>query len=86
MTYVSDIIKIGVSKGFAPVCLPGKKLVMVFSCPKCKQPKMVKFMRVPDKRHKYHACVCGHRHWSPGWEKGDGTFNHIITEVSNAKA
>lgn len=67
MLYVSDIIKMNVSQGLKPVLLPGKKLVMLFTCPACGRVKMTKYTRPTNVRAKKSQCTCGYTHHTAAW-------------------
>ncbi len=75
-TTSSLMVKI-VGLGYEIVPLPGKKIVMFFNCPKCKETRMFKAHKAPDKRNKLHICICGHRHTTPKRASKHSTFIHV---------
>jgi predicted RNA-binding Zn-ribbon protein involved in translation (DUF1610 family) len=75
MTTMQQLINKAVSFGLAPFLVPGKKLIMTFTCPKCGRKNMIKFIKKPDYRNKIWACKdCGFRKMSKGWVKNHGPF------------
>jgi len=61
MAYFSDIVRMAEAKGFVPFLVPGKQLIMLFTCPECGKTKMGKFLLKTDKRAYVKACPCGYR-------------------------
>jgi Zn ribbon nucleic-acid-binding protein len=75
---VYDIVQRAKKFGCAPFLVPGKRMIMEFTCPACGDGHMIKFIRKPDLRHKIHVCVkCGYRYMSPGWVEVNGTFKNF---------
>lgn len=83
-TSMVELVKTAAGWGLSPFMIPNKNLIMTFTCPHCKSPHMIKFIKKPDLRNKIHACKdCGYRYMTPGYKKNHGTF---ITGTLNAKA
>ena len=84
MTTMTELVKMALIWGLTPFLVPGKKIIMTFTCPKCKKTNMIKFFKKPDLRNKIHACKdCGYRYMTPGYKKNHGTF---LTGTLAAKA
>lgn len=62
--FISDVIKANLAHGLEPVLMPGKKLVMLFTCPICGKLKMTKFKQGKARKQQ---CVCGHLRHSKGF-------------------
>ncbi|RLD57770.1 MAG: hypothetical protein DRI97_04635 [Bacteroidetes bacterium] len=74
-TVMMTLVANAATFGLTPLLVRGKKIIMTFSCPKCKGKSMIKFVKRPDYRNKIHACKdCGYRYMSPGWKAQHGTF------------
>ena len=72
---MQELVNQARSFDLAPLLVPGKRLIMTFTCPKCKGKRMIKFVKDADLRHKIWACKdCGLRKMSKGWIKRWGTF------------
>lgn len=64
MAYFSNVVKAAIAKGFAPVLMPGKNIILMMQCPKCKRAKMGKFLLKTDRRAYVKACACGYREYT----------------------
>lgn len=74
-TSMIDLVKLAGGWGLSPFLVPGKNIIMTFTCPDCGNRLMIKFVKKPDLRNKIHACKdCGYRKLTPGYKKNHGTF------------
>lgn len=72
---MQELVNKAAQFGLSPLLIPGRRIIMIFRCPRCKSPHMIKFMKKPDYRNKIWACKdCGMRKMSKGWVEKHGTF------------